>query len=111
MNKKYLFVSLILVLMTALFSGSVIADIDDYKDITLSLVNQDPDPSITGDIVELRIGVENQGGVSAEDVVLEITPDYPFEAVPGEELIQKIGTVKAYQYEADMKIVKFKLNL
>lgn len=111
MRDKLFFVSLMLVVMTALFSGLVLADIDDWKDITLSLVNQDPDPAVTGDVVELRVGVENQGGVPAENLVLEVIPEYPFEAVSEEELVRKVGTVAAYQYEANMKIIKFKLRV
>nr|MCK4929675.1 COG1361 S-layer family protein [Nanoarchaeota archaeon] len=111
MKNKYLFVSLILVILIGLFSGSVLADVDDKKDITLSLVNQDPDPAITGDVVELRIGVENQGGVAAENLVLEVIPDYPFEEISGEELVQDVGTIRAYQSGEDIKIVKFKLRV
>jgi len=111
MEKKFVFVSLILVLMIGLFSNSVFADIEDIKDITLSLVNQDPDPAITGDIVELRIGMENQGGVAAENLVLEVIPDYPFEEISGEGLVRDVGTIRAYQSGEDMKIVKFKLRV
>lgn len=111
MQNKYLFVSLMLVVLIGLFSGSVFADVDDKKDIILSLVNQDPDPAITGDVVELRIGVENQGGVAAEDLILEIVPEYPFEMISGEELVRNIGTIRAYQSGDDIKIVKFKLRV
>ncbi len=90
---------------------SVNAELSDSKAITISLVNQDPDPSIAGNIVEIRLGVENVGGKAAENLIIELEPEYPFTMVPGEEAIQKIGTMKAYQTGSDMKIVKFKLRV
>ncbi|HJX05123.1 MAG TPA: COG1361 S-layer family protein [Candidatus Nanoarchaeia archaeon] len=110
-ESKYAFVGLMLVLMTVLFAGSALADIDNWKDITLSLVNQDPDPANTGDVLELRIGIENQGGVAAENLVLEVIPDYPFEKISGEELVKEVGTISPYQSGDTIKIVKFKLRI
>ena len=83
----------------------------DSKVISVSLVNQDPDPAIAGDIVELRIGVENKGGVSAQNLIIEVVPEYPFEQVKGEALKKKIGTLRSYQDEADMKIIKYKVRV
>ena len=89
----------------------VYAETSDSKIITVSLVNQDPDPAIAGDIVEIRIGVENTGGEPAENMILEIILAYPFTQVPGEDLVQEVGTIKSYQYDDNMKIVKFKLRI
>jgi len=109
---KTTIVMCILVLMlVGMLSSFVHADISDSSVVIISLVNQDPDPAIAGDIVEVRIGVENRGGVAAENLMLELILQYPFTAVSGESNVKKIGTLKAYQTEADMKIVKFKVRV
>lgn len=98
-------------LVLSIFSGLVNAEAGDVKDISISLVNIDPDPALVGDVVEIRIGIENTGGAPAENLIVEIEPEYPFSAVTGESLVQEAGTIKAYQYESDLKIVKFKVRV
>lgn len=95
----------------AVFSVIGLAATSDSRIISISLINQDPDPAIAGDVLEVRLGVENRGGVAAESMVLEIIPEYPFTMLQGESAVQKVGTIKAFQYDADMKIVKFKLKV
>ncbi len=46
--------SMVLVLLLVVSVFSVNAELSDSKAITISLVNQDPDPSIAGNIVEIR---------------------------------------------------------
>ncbi len=79
--------------------------------ISTSLINQDPDPAVAGGIVELRISVENMGSTSAENLILELTPEYPFEMVPGENPIQEVGTLSAYQTDNNAKIIKYKVRV
>ncbi|MCK4730228.1 MAG: hypothetical protein KAT28_02815 [Candidatus Aenigmarchaeota archaeon] len=79
--------------------------------ISTSLINQDPDPAVAGGIVELRISVENIGGGSAENLILELTPEYPFEMVPGENPIQEVGILSAYQTDNNAKIIKYKVRV
>ncbi|MFH1848573.1 MAG: COG1361 S-layer family protein [archaeon] len=109
---KKTFTLLILVLaITGMFSGLAHADASDTAVVLISLVNQDPDPAIAGDIVDVRIGIENTGGVAAENVMLEFVPQYPFTAVAGESNVKTVGTLRAYQDDVDMKIVKFKARV
>jgi hypothetical protein len=98
-------------LILSMFSGLAFAESSDSKIITVSLVNQDPDPAISGDVVEIRLGVENTGGAAAENLILEVVPEYPFTMVSGESSINKVGTLQAYQTDFDMKIVKFKIRV
>ncbi|MFH1642337.1 MAG: COG1361 S-layer family protein [Nanoarchaeota archaeon] len=108
--KKTIISILVLVIFCA-FSGIVLSETSSGKVITISLVNQDPDPAVAGDVVEIRLGVENKGGTAAENTILEFIPQYPFSAVAGEDTIKKAGTIKAQQYGADMKIIKLKLRV
>ncbi len=99
----------ILLIVMVLFSSLVLGSLSDSKALSLSLVNQDPDPASGGNTVEIRLGVENRGGVQVDDLVLEIVPSYPFSIVEGDKSTIDVGAIKAFQYDSDMKIVKFKL--
>lgn len=107
MKSKILLLSLLLVIMVSIFSVAVFAaDV-----LTVSLVNQDPDPAIAGSIVEVRIGVENTEGLQSENAVLELEDQYPFSMVPGESAIKKIGTIGSYQSGDNYKIIKYRIQV
>lgn len=107
MKKTFLISMLVLVI----FSSLVFADIDDLKIISISLVNQDPDPAIAGDIVELRLGIENKGGLGVDNLILELVESYPFKLASREDAIQEVGPIKKYQSGKNMKIVKYKIKV
>ncbi len=110
-NNNYLRKNFIGALFVFLFLMTPMLADSEGALITTGLINQDPDPAIAGDIVELRISVENIGGKSAENLILELTPEYPFEMVPGENPIQVVGTLNAYQTDNDAKIIKYKIRI
>lgn len=100
----------------ALFAVALVvfAGLASAASLSLNVVNQDPDPAVAGNLVNLRIGVQNIGSDTANDVVISIVPEYPFELVPGTTASQDIGTVIGYQgyYDtANMKIVKYQLRV
>ena len=111
LNEKTKYIFGLMLIMVICLAGAAFADSADSKIVSVSLINQDADPAIAGNIVELRIGVENKGGESAENVMLELRPEYPFEMLPGESPIQEVGTIKPYQDGSDMRIVKFRLRV
>lgn len=78
--------------------------------ISVTLLNQDPDPVQQGDVVELRFKVENLGGETKEDITIELLPSYPFTLYSG-ELAKNIGKLRAGQTGADAVIVDFKLKV
>lgn len=107
--KKTIIVFLALIMITV--SSMVYAQSETAKSISISLINQDPDPSIAGDVVEVRLGIENRGGGGAKDLILEIMPEYPFSMAQGYDVVQKVGTMQPYQTGSDMQIVKFKIKV
>ncbi|MBU0628467.1 MAG: COG1361 S-layer family protein [Nanoarchaeota archaeon] len=109
--KKIINICSLLVFVLGIVLGIVNANPQDSSLISVSLVNQDPDPAIAGDVVEIRVGVENRGGVASENLVLEFIPQYPFITITGENNIKEVGTIASYQYDNDMKIVKFKVRV
>ncbi|MBW2973736.1 COG1361 S-layer family protein [Candidatus Woesearchaeota archaeon] len=105
--KSKVLLSLLLIIAVSIFSSAVFAaDV-----LTVSLVNQDPDPAISGSIVEVRIGVENTEGISSENAVLELDEQYPFSMVPGESPIKNIGTLGSYQTGDNYKVIKFRIQV
>lgn len=79
--------------------------------MTVDLLNQDPDPVKSGDILEVRISVQNTGNKAKDNCVVEIEPKYPFKPLPGEELSKNIGTLgKRYASDRE-KVVKFKVGV
>jgi hypothetical protein len=81
------------------------------KGLTVDLLNQDPDPVKPGDVLEVRISIQNTGYNDLENCVIEIKPEYPFKALAGEKLVQNIGTLGKRSEDNRQKVVKFKLGL
>ncbi len=111
--KKSIFLSLLalsLILCIGLVSAQEYTYISESNILTASLVNQDPDPAIAGNIVELRIGVENWGSSPAQGYDVELVFKYPFEPLPGEQYVQSTGNLQGFQTTDDQKILKFRLR-
>ncbi len=81
------------------------------KGLNISLLSQNPDPTKPGDILEIRLSVENTGYNDIEDCYVEIKPEYPFRALNGEKLVEKIGTLGKRSEDERRKVVKFKLGI
>ena len=54
--------------MVALLGQSVVA-LDESK-VTVSMLNQNPNPARTGEIIELRLGVGNYGSEPAQGITV-----------------------------------------
>ena len=111
MKKTILPILGILLLMA--YTPAVNADLAGTTVLSVSLANYDPNPAIAGDTVEVRIGIENIGGTTTNDLILEVVPEYPFELVPGENAIQDVGIVEGYQVDstANIKIVTYRMQI
>ena len=101
------FLALFLISTLTMFTTTVSAQ----ERVVVSLLNQDPDPGLAGDIIELRFQVENRGSVATKNYVLEIKPEYPFESISGEPLMKEIGILNANLAGDNSKIIKFKVRL
>ncbi|HEY3362770.1 MAG TPA: COG1361 S-layer family protein [Methanosarcina sp.] len=79
--------------------------------LTVDLLNQDPDPVKPGDVLEVRISIQNTGYEDLKNCVMEIKPEYPFKALAGESLVQNIGILGKRSEDNRQKVVKFKLGV
>ncbi len=102
-----------IILVLAACAPAVYADLAGSTVLSVSLANYDPNPAIAGDTVEVRIGIQNIGGVDINDLMMEVVPAYPFELVPGENAVQDVGIVQGYQEDStlNMKIVKYRIQI
>jgi len=106
---KKIMLSVLMILVLTAYTPAVNADLAGSTVLSVSLANYDPDPAIAGSTLEIRIGIENIGGMTANNLMLEIVPSYPFELVSGESAVQNIGIIQGYQADstANIKIVKY----
>ena len=81
------------------------------KGLSVDLLNQDPDPVKPGDVLEIRLAVENTGYEDLENCVLEVKPEYPFKSLSGEKIVSNIGTLGKRSESERRKVVKFKLGI
>jgi hypothetical protein len=111
MKRTMLPVLMILLMMAYTPVGN--AALTGSTTLSVSLANYDPNPAIAGDPLEVRIGIENTGGISTNDLILEVVPAYPFELVPGENAVHDVGIVPGYQSDsnANIKIVSYKMQI
>lgn len=108
--KKVIFAILVIFFIMVTPSGAA-TDPSGPIGITISLINLDPDPAVSGDTVEVRFGIENTGSDTISNLMIEIVPEYPFTLVSGEPAVQKITTLSSYQYGDNMKIVKYMIRI
>ncbi len=108
--KVFTVLTVLLISLSLSSSPGLALGIED-KGLTVDLLNQDPDPVKPGDVLEVRLSVQNTGYEEQENCIVKIEPDYPFRALPGEELSKNIGTL-GKRYEDDRgKVIKFKLGI
>jgi len=107
---KKVFSILLLVIMILSVVNMVSASTPS-KLVSLSLVNQEPNPASAGESLELRLGVENLGSSAIDNLQLEIIPEFPFELLPGESAKKSVGAMTAYQSGNNMKVIKYKLRI
>ncbi|HIH87342.1 MAG TPA: hypothetical protein HA304_05515 [Methanosarcinales archaeon] len=107
----FLALCLMMTLSSVAYANISYPDLSDVTGVSVSLVNQDPYPAIAGDIVDIYLGIENIGGESAGNLVVELEPEYPFTLVTGEPAVQNIGTIKSYQKDNYMKIITYTIKV
>ncbi len=94
--------------VTAAVSGF---GIPDWINMNITFINQRPDPVEPGQYVELRFKFENKGSENAENVVVELLPEYPFSLNPGDSTLKYIGSLHGRQIGKIGTIVKYRLKV
>src|SRR3989338_1408938 len=79
-------------------------------DLRVTLSIQDPDPVEPGKEVEASFKIENNG-TTAENVIFETLPEYPFSLVPGESASKSLGEIGTSQSGRQSVIVRYRLKV
>ena len=79
-------------------------------DLRVTLSIQDPDPVEPGKEVEASFKIE-KNGTTAENVVFEVMPEYPFSLVPGENPSKSLGQIGTSQSGGQSVIVRYRLKV
>ncbi|MGB9929666.1 MAG: COG1361 S-layer family protein, partial [Methanosarcina sp.] len=61
--------------------------------LKVTIVETNPYPAKIGEYVGITLQVENVGGDKAEDIDIEVVPEYPFSLDPGVSSIKNIGAL------------------
>ncbi|MBU0457566.1 MAG: COG1361 S-layer family protein [Nanoarchaeota archaeon] len=77
--------------------------------LEVTLLTQYPDPARAGDTMELRVNVRNSGQAIAENVLVEVVPDFPFNLVPGEPARKEIEMLSFWPSNANFKTLMYKI--
>jgi hypothetical protein len=112
----YLLISISILLSSTLVSASVFNTTNGFVYTNINyiktvLVSQTPISANPEEYVELLFQVENKGTIDAENVTLELIPEYPFSLDPGVSAIQELGTIKGMQNSNNVFSVKYKLKV
>ncbi|MBT3464654.1 hypothetical protein HOD20_02715 [archaeon] len=108
MNKKMNLI-LMLMIIISIIPNVFGVEINDF--LSISLINQDPDPAIAGDTLEIRIGLENKGENIIENRVIEMDYEYPFEPLTGEDNIEVIESISPNIVGTNALVLKFKVRI
>lgn len=74
----------------------VSAQFSSFPQITVTLINQEPDPVAPGSTVEMKFRIENEGGAAAENTEAKLVLKYPF-SLYGDQEIKSLGTIAGDQ--------------
>jgi hypothetical protein len=107
--KKIVFILLALLGLSIVMGG--IAEAQTFYQMNVTMINYEPDPAEAGRYVTVRFKFENTGGQTAEDIIAEILPKYPFSLDPGESASKSLGSVRARQSGDTGVIVDWRLKV
>lgn len=96
-NKSKMLVMIMIALMAVLWLSSIAKAESAFPQITVTMINQEPDPVAPGNTVDVQFRIENEGAGAAPDVEVKLVADYPFSFYGQEQQVKSIGTLTGYQ--------------
>jgi len=82
-----------------------------FPDVDVTMINYDPSPAEAGRYVTIRFKIENTGAETAQDIVTELLPRYPFSLDPGESAVKNIGSVRSRQLGDTGVIIDYRVKV
>lgn len=87
-----------------------VAAMAEPLNLQVTLASQDPDPVEPGQIVELKIKIENLGAGTSDDVLVEVEEQNPF-SLYNDVAVKNIGKLRANSDGSDAVIVEYDLRI
>ncbi len=78
--------------------------------LLVSISRQEPDPVEPGKEIEVSFKIDNNG-TTANNIVFEILPEYPFSLLEGESQARSLGTIGTSQSSKQAVIERFRLKV
>lgn len=99
MNMKPLLLTLLVLTMTAAAAGQ------QSVELTVEKIRTEPVPLQTGEYADVWVKVENEGGATARNAVVEFVPTFPFSVDPDERTRWELGRLPpAQEYHIHMQV-------
>ncbi|MBD3203809.1 LPXTG cell wall anchor domain-containing protein [Candidatus Woesearchaeota archaeon] len=106
MKKKLMLIFGLLIILVNIATG-----LESIPELDIVLMNHDPDPAGPGTYFDVRFKIINDGVAAAEDVVVELVPEYPFSLDLNEDSRRDIGDLPAYGKSRNVIVVKYKVRV
>ncbi|MFH1649878.1 MAG: hypothetical protein ABIA93_04980, partial [Candidatus Woesearchaeota archaeon] len=112
-NALVLVIALLIILpMAQAVTTSTIGDPTiGSSDLSITFLNQDPDPVDPGSIVDVRFKVENIGEDSLKNLRVELIPEYPLSLEPTDNATRNLGIVDPYIKDERAIVLKWRLQV
>ncbi len=82
----------------------------DSPSISVTLLNQDPDPVSPGSYADVRFKITNTGNDKAQGLEIMLVPEYPFLLAENEDAVRNIGDLTNIG-EDNSLVVKYKIRV
>lgn len=102
---------LLVLLLLLLGIGAVQATDYNYGQLSVTMLNQDPDPAQPGEYVELRFKVEKEGNAELEDIKFELEPNFPFSFDSSDSPVKELGDWKVQTSDSQFYTLYYKLRV
>lgn len=109
-TKITLQVLIILTCLTLFISSASATIVSDTPRISVTLVDQTPDPVEPGQIVDVKFKIENEGAQTDHDVLIRLLPKYPF-TIYGDQVEKNVGKLAAGSVNNEAIYVEYKLKV
>jgi hypothetical protein len=106
MNRIFFSMSFLLIMLSLVQATTLYGEAPEIK---VTFHSQSPDPVEPGQVVTVKFKIENYGKETAQDVVVEILPSYPFTIYSGSAK-QNIGKLR-HVTSGDAIIVEYQLKV
>ena len=112
MKRKFfaILVAALVVFVGALTVYTASSQTYNSPELSITFLNQDPDPAEPGNFFKARLKIENIGLGEARNLELEILPEYPF-SIYQDSTVKKVASISPRQKESEAVYAEYSLKI